>query len=1374
MKILVIEDDQTIANTLKLLLSTYNYTVDIAKDGEAGLQMVEAFEYDLFLLDVVLPKLNGINLCQQLRAKGYQSPILLLTGQGEGRQKATALNAGADDYVVKPFDAEELIARVQALLRRSGPTNQPILTWGNLSVDPSRRKVAYCTHLLSVTPKEYAILEFLLRNPHYIFSSRAILDHVWSSVESPTEEAVRVHIKELRQKLRTCGAPKDFIKTVHSIGYRLNPLYSSFLASQVEQQPTAPQIAELKSVNEALRLTLEELHTAQEELQQQNEELSLAQQTIELERQRYQNLFEFAPDGYFVTDLSGVIQEANRAASDLLHIDSQRLIGKPLAVFVIQPERSDFYLRLNYLTFAQNWEVKIKPRKGEPFPVMIAVTSIKDLQNEVVGLRWSLCDIRYRKQVEQQLQTARNELELRVAEQTCELVKTNVDLQNHKARIQRLAYNIPGMIYQYVLRADGTDVFTYVSPGCRQIYELEPEAIQQNCRRVWAMIHPEDVERVRQTNLSSARQLERFDIEFRLLPPSGCLRWIRAISQPERQANGDVVWDGFVLDISDRKQAEFILQQQLLQEQVIGDISQDIRRSLELNDVLFNTVERIRDLLHVDRVIIFRFRPDWQGEVIMESVGAEWTPILSTTIFDPCFSDHYIEPYRRGRISTLSDIDQEDLEPCYVELLKQFQVKANLVVPILQTERLWGLLIAHQCSAPRQWQATEIDLLRQLATQVGIAIQQSELYGQTRYKLLECEQIQSVLEESEERFRALSTAAPIGICQTNADGVCLYTNTCWQEMSGLTLEDCLGNDWLQAVHPEDRATLSTAWTAYLQGDGEYLPEFRLLTPQGEVRWILAQAAAMKSSAGEITGYVKTYTDITDRKLAEQKIREQAALLDIASDAIFVRDLDHYILYWNQGAERIYGWTAAEAISQKATELLQNDVSQISVIMQILFDQGTWRGETHKVTKTGKQLILEERWTLIRDEAGQPKSILAVNTDITEKKQLEAQFYHAQRLESLGTLASGIAHDLNNVLTPILAVAQLIRSNQQPLNEPLLEMLQILENSAKQGAKMVKQILTFARGTEGKRIPLQVTHLLQEVVTVIQQVFPKSIEIRQDIPTHGIGLVLADPTHLHQVLMNLCVNARDAMTDGGVLTLSAQNCFIDELSAQMTLDAHVGDYVLITVTDTGTGIPPELHDRIFDPFFTTKAVGQGTGLGLSTVLGIIRSYSGFLHVSSEVNQGTQFKVYLPLIETSLTENHQTSHLFEGNRELILIIDDNPAVLQTNRSLLENHHYQVITGTDGIEAIALYTQHQNDIKAILIDTMMPNMDGVTAIRTLRKINSKVRIIAVSGLSFHEKSVLAAGADIFLPKPYNLEDLLKNLHTLLETDVVETFTS
>jgi PAS domain S-box-containing protein len=501
---------------------------------------------------------------------------------------------------------------------------------------------------------------------------------------------------------------------------------------------------------------------------------------------------------------------------------------------------------------------------------------------------------------------------------------------------------------------------------------------------------------------------------------------------------------------------------------------------------------------------------------------------------------------------------------------------------------------------------------------------------------------------------ALSHAVE-GIARLDEQGRYIFVNEAYAQTVGYSIAEMIGMEWEKTVYPEDLEMVTAHYQDMLR-NGKVELEARGIRKDASVfhkRLFMVTAYASlpdgTAPGPQITGHYCFMKDISERKKQEaeqqkaeadllqsaRKIREQAALLDIASDAIFVRDLNHKILYWNQGAERLYGWSAAEAIGQPANELLQEDREQISNCVRSLLEQGEWRGEMQKVTKTGQVAIVEGRWTLVRDEAGQPKSILVVNTDITEKKQRAEQYYQAQRLESLGTLASGIAHDLNNTLTPILALSQLIRLQQQNLDAKSQEMLKVIETSAQRGAEMVQQILTFTRGTGGKRIDVELMPILREAIEIMRKTFPPSIEIHEKISDQPLWLVSADPTQLHQVLMNLGINARDAMPNGGKLLLSVENFYVDELFARTVITAKVGSYVLITIADNGTGIPAEVCDRIFEPFFTTKAHGSGTGLGLSTVLGIVKSYGGFVQVISQPGQGSQFKVYLPKAPASAT-------------------------------------------------------------------------------------------------------------------------------------------
>ncbi|WP_404783824.1 PAS domain S-box protein [Altericista sp. CCNU0014] len=508
-----------------------------------------------------------------------------------------------------------------------------------------------------------------------------------------------------------------------------------------------------------------------------------------------------------------------------------------------------------------------------------------------------------------------------------------------------------------------------------------------------------------------------------------------------------------------------------------------------------------------------------------------------------------------------------------------------------------------------------------------------------------------------------------------------------------------------------------------------------------------------------------FRDITDRKQADRKIREQADLLDIATDAIFVHDLDNRILFWNQGAERLYGWQAAEILGRDWRHLLSEEArSEMEHVLQTILDRGTWQGEVKKITQADETVVVMSRRSLMLDEAGQPKSILTVDTDITEKKQLESQFLRTQRLESLGTMASGIAHDLNNILTPIIGIVQLLPLKVIDLDEQTQRLLQILNESTHRGADLVKQILSFTRGIEGKPTNTQVGHLLREVYKIIQQTFPKAIELSSEL-SQDLWLIPADATLLHQVFMNLCVNARDAMPDGGTLSIRAENLEIDEHYARMHVDAQVGFYVVVTIADTGIGISPKILDRIFDPFFTTKEIGKGTGLGLSTVMGIVKSHQGFIDVYSEVGNGTRFKIYLPAAKTSALETVVKAESPMGRGELILVVDDEVAIQEITKATLESHHYQVMTASNGIEAIALYAEHKHKISIVLLDLMMPELDSATITRTLRKLNPQVQIVATSGLATHEAAAKALdeGVRAFLAKPFTGTDLLNLLSEL-----------
>jgi len=568
--------------------------------------------------------------------------------------------------------------------------------------------------------------------------------------------------------------------------------------------------------------------------------------------------------------------------------------------------------------------------------------------------------------------------------------------------------------------------------------------------------------------------------------------------------------------------------------------------------------------------------------------------------------------------------------------------------------------------------------------------------------------------------------------------------------------------------PEHRELVRAAVSACAREGTPFDRELQIVSATGRRVGVRAIGEAVRDATGTILQVQGTFQDITERKLSEERIAEQAALIDAARDGIIVRDLDHVVTFWSKGAERVYGWTAAEALGKRKFELLHEDLERFQQADRIVREAGAWNGEIQMASKSGSRLVIDCRWTLLRDPEGRPKSILAIGTDITERKKLEQQFLRAQRMESIGTLAGGIAHDLNNVLAPILMSIELLRLDLDA--DERQQILDTIEASARRGADMVSQVLSFARGVEGRRLLLQVRHLIRDVAKIAKETFPREIEIRTLVPS-DLHPVTGDPTQIHQVLLNLCVNARDAMPLGGTLTLSAQNLVIDAHCSGLSVEARPGPYVAIEVEDTGTGIPPELVERIFDPFFTTKGPGKGTGLGLSTSMAIVRSHAGYIQVYSEPGKGSRFRVYLPSTTGSTAlEEVREPDLPRGNGELVLLVDDEASVRQITRQTLEAFGYRVVFACDGAEAVAIYAARKDEIAVVLTDMMMPVMDGPATILVILRLNPVARIIAASGLDAGDRlsRVVSAGIRHFLPKPYNAETLLKAMKEILQPPV------
>jgi len=513
------------------------------------------------------------------------------------------------------------------------------------------------------------------------------------------------------------------------------------------------------------------------------------------------------------------------------------------------------------------------------------------------------------------------------------------------------------------------------------------------------------------------------------------------------------------------------------------------------------------------------------------------------------------------------------------------------------------------------------------------------------------------------------------------------------------------------------------------------------------------------------------SDHSVHKRTEGHAREQVEFLLRNEEAIIIQNLEGQVIYWSMGAERLYGIPSFEVLGRPLPGELGGDASLLEQARRSTLDRGEWSGGFQCLTAGGTRFEVESRWVLLRDQSGNPQSILLINEDAAESRLLEEERLRAQRQECIGTLAGGIAHDLNNILQPISIALDLLRGRLADTESQ--ELLGMVDSNLRRATELVRQILTFTSGVRTERQPVDVPQLFQGVSNFIRQAFPKTIRFEVS-SQEKIEPILADHTQMEQVLLNLCVNARDAMQQGGTLRLEAVDFPVNESFAAHQPLAKPGRYVRLSVSDTGPGIPRQIRKKIFEPFFTTKGPEKGTGLGLATALGIIRSHSGFLTLETEEGCGSSFHVFIPAasprresLKSPAATNPETTLL--GHGESILLVDDEPTVLKVMQRSLEKSGYSVLTSADGLEGLTTFQQNKAKIRLVLTDMAMPGMDGLELADEIRKSGSQVPILCTSGLdaSINSESLAQLGIRKILPKPCSSQTILRAIREALQDE-------
>lgn len=698
---------------------------------------------------------------------------------------------------------------------------------------------------------------------------------------------------------------------------------------------------------------------------------------------------------------------------------------------------------------------------------------------------------------------------------------------------------------------------------------------------------------------------------------------------------------------------------------------------------------------------------------------------------------------------------------------------------------LWRETVSNR-SMP--WKKLEIEAVLKLrGLVIDMLVSRAEQLNALRLRVVEQTQELAV---SNARLQAvLDAATQISVIAANPEGLITVFNSGAEQMLGYTSEEMVGKQTPAIFHLESEIVargqeLTEEMGKPVQGFHVFVEKARNGQPE-EREWTYVRKdgshltvalviTASFDASGKVDGFLGMAKDLSTTKQTERDLKSLALRLGLATQAmqagVWDWDVRTNVIDWDKKMYEIYGQPVNGPVTYQkwADAVVPEDFPHAEATLQrVIASKSSASAEFRITVPNGALRHIHAAEGVVLDDAGEVVRVIGVNIDTTERKKLEHQFLRSQRIESMGTLAGGIAHELNNILAPIMMSIHILKDTAHDIETD--DILETIDHSAKRGADIVRQVLSLARGVEGERIEVQPKSLLKDLENIIKNTFPKDVRLQLSIPDNTWA-IWGDPTQVHQILLNLCLNARDAMPHGGSLAVRIENCALDEQYAAMNLQAKAGRYVNISVTDTGTGIPPELIDKIFEPFFTTKELNKGTGLGLSTVIAIVKSHGGIINVYSEPGNGTTFKVYLPAVEIASDARKAQSgkvSLPRGNGEMVLVVDDEPSILTITSRTLQASGYQVLTATDGANAVAVYLQHKKDIAVVLTDMAMPVMDGPAMIHALMRINPTVKIIAASGLNANGSVTKVSEPRVrhFLAKPYTAGALLKTLHVILD---------
>lgn len=1258
-KALLIEDDPLYAQAIRGLFMAKGVAFELewASSLAAGLARLAQNDIDIVLLDLALPDSEGLETFNRIHRSVPELPVIVLTATNNDDIAIQAMQAGAQDYLVKGEINRHLLQRAMryAIERQRGES----------ALRESQRLIQ---EIADVTPEIIAIYD--LDEQRSVYVNRQLSNILGYSTGQLTQLTPKdwvapddyPRMEALFQRIRNCADGE-----VLELEYRAKHATSSWRWLHSELTVFA------RREDGEVRQILISSHDVTERRR--------AEEALRQSEERYRDLVENSGLLIGTHDVEGRFLSLNRATWKFFGVNNtQDLLGRRISDLVAPEVRGKFE---QYLTrIVQEGRAQGLMRVRLPGGIERLLEFDNSLRKDAPGqpgvIRYIARDVTERRQAERKIRESEERFRL-IAEKSTDMIG----------------------------RYSATGEVLYLSPAVARILGYEPE----DCvgRSIYEFFHAEDVEDVRHAHTTLLNSPLTQNVTYRCRHKDGHYVWCESNARLVRQPGGA---------------------------QEILAITRDVSERREADDALRESEERYRDLFENANDIVFT--TDLQGsltsfnkagelvtgytreEVLEKGAFASFTPEFRKIVRE------MLEKKLTGKSKTQYELELTAKEGHQLIL----EISVRLITKNGKPSGVQG--IARDITERKRADAERAKLMKDLESERTL--------------------LQAVLRQM-----------PAGVLIVEApSGKVILVNEQAAQIMRRSIQELRDGVKFEFFHLAGKRYQPQEWPLTRAIDaGEVVTSEVLQTRRsdGAVITLQVEAAPVRNKRGRIVAGVMAFNDITERRLAEEQIREQAALLNCAQDAIAVQDLEGRVLFWNRGAERLYGWSSAELLNQRLDDLLyaNPEAQRFNEILRQLQEKDEYKVEQRQHTKDQREIIVESRYTLVRDEISRPKSVLVINTDITSRQQLETQVLRMQRMESIGSLASGIAHDLNNALAPILMALHTLQQRFTDQNSQ--HWLSLIRKSAERSRDLVDQVLTFARGASGERLPLDLDELLLDLAGILKETLPKNVKMDASIPDN-LWPLTGDKTQIHQVLMNLCINARDAMPAGGLLTVKAENVQLKQEDVWTYEGVKPGPFVRVTVADTGTGMSPEVIDRIFEPFYTTKEPGKGSGLGLSTASGIVRGHGGYIEVKSEIGKGSRFIVCLP---ADVEADQQP----EEPAALILAVDDEPTLLEVTMATLETAGYRVQGASDGHAALATYRQRPKEFKIVLMDMAMPGLDGMTASQAMQDINPDVKIIATSGLRSQQniEETKRVGVKAVLWKPYTADELLNKIAEVIQ---------